>query len=162
MLETRDWIKQNDRVVLMKVKGWPEEDHHKLDWLGTSMFTPPNNNVLFFFKKCNLNYFKYFKKNKSVFRESNSRFKTLARSLTFKGRTEFQKKNLFYLLTKYLYGRSLNRVNHRYYLGDFLNLFFSTEVVFKYSFHRLDKKIRKFSRGKSKKYKVVYNYIPFF
>ena len=48
------------------------------------------------------------------------------------------------------------------YMGAFVELFFQLNVYFKFSFHMISKKIRKFSRGKSGKYKVVYNYIPFF
>lgn len=39
---------------------------------------------------------------------------------------------------------------------------FNFNFFFKFSFHLINKKIRKFSRGKSGKYRLVFNYLPAF
>lgn len=45
---------------------------------------------------------------------------------------------------------------------DFYNYIKDFKIYFKLSYHTINKKIRKFSRGRSGKYKMVINYLPFY
>lgn len=166
----------NDKIDLSRYSSFEKENYTR--WLAfkSSLFLIPSDRVLWFFKNLEINYFSYFKKNKSVFREPETRFKSIRNSILKGGGSEAPKNlflkvfynnftskhsNLFSSPVSLLFTKSLVKFNKLDFY-KFVDLFFSLNVYFKFSFHMLNKKIRKFSRGKSGKYKSVYNYIPFF
>lgn len=113
---------------------------------------------------------KYFKKNKSIDKyNDNFLTKSLIQSISSKGKNAKFKSKFYKFFRKF---RSemvsvdlgeLGMSNFKYLV--FNNLFrnlLKIKVFFKHSFHRIDKKIRKFSRGKSGKYTMKYNYVPAF
>lgn len=148
------------------------------------LFQYEKDRVLWFFKRSNIRYFRYFKKNKSVFREAGTQVKSLIRAINSRGRLEFHRLAFLIIYRKYLMEvftakRNPNNkelinypISYPYIwqfqeiqtspIYQFMRTFFELNVYFKYSFHSVSRKVRKFSRGKAGKYRCVYNYIPFF
>ena len=110
-----------------------------------------------------------FRNNRSYFRfYTDVNLRLLTQTLTKRGSTDFYRNHLIRVInvinlklkTSKLYTNSL------FYLSistiTFFQIIYNFNIYFKFSFHLIDKNIRKFSRGKSGKYKIVFNYIPKF
>jgi len=157
-------LELKNRGLVGKTQDWPENYKQSVHYIYRyDIFFPREDKIFYFFRSRNLNYYKYFGKSKSLLRESDSWFRMLITSISSKGRVEFMRLNFLKIYNDYL--KEVPYLNlkhgHSLYFLKFMEIFFSLNVFFKYSFHRINKKIRKFSRGRSGKYKVVYNFIPY-
>ncbi len=123
---------------------------------------------MYFSSKLNIKLSIFFKKNKSISRvHLDSIFKELVNSIMVKGRVTTSRNSIILFFKKFRkdFLQFDNSINYLIFFKclHFNQLFeniFKTDIFFKFSFHRIDKKIRKFSRGKSGKYKIKFNYIP--
>ena len=94
------WNNQ-DKKTILNIERW-NKDYKKWEqeeggYLETDLFSSPfskfdDNSVLMFFNNCNIDYFNYFKKNKSVFRTPYRRFKILVNAITHSGRKDSSRK----------------------------------------------------------------------
>jgi len=125
----------------------------------------PTPLVYVFFSEMSMNIPKGFKKSKMYnFNTQGNHVKEFFKSLTQKGllskiRSSFIKScSSFNSSLGSLNGRNLSMFSELFDLVDVTSKIITP--TFKFTFHLIDKKIRKFSRGKSGKYRLALNYLP--
>ncbi len=123
--------------------------------------------LLYFFSEIELKIPTAFIEYKSYERvKYQSDFRNFIQSLVKEGKLDFYRRNLIKLIHVLNFQSKVpgNAWNYDTFNNlsslVFFALFSTSGMYFKFSFHRIDKKIRKFSRGKSGKYRIVFNYVP--
>jgi len=124
----------------------------------------PENMVINYFSSNSLKIPDDLKKHNYIFSLKNNNT-TLLKTFIKKG--YFRKFSFSFLKAK---KKFINKYSPFFkYINIFIEIGFSLisilqkfKVFFKFSFHTINKKIRKFSRGKSGKYKLVINFLPFY
>lgn len=139
-------------------------------WNG-SLYLKKELKALLFFKNKKIRFLNYFLKTKSSNRnKTNNIFFEITKASQREGKYYRYRNfflNAFWLVISKYYS-SLNwwdneMLDKKNIFLFVLNYYFSNiNIFFKFEFHLIDKNKRKFSRGKSGKYRIVYSYIPEF
>lgn len=118
------------------------------------------NSMIFFF--IYLNKHKYFSKNYDLINWNLIFFFYNISNLKFSWLNLKSDKEILlpfsidFLKYKFIYNDKLKLINF------FLNIFNKINLIFLFSFHKIDKNLRKYSRKRSGKYKIVFQYLPYY